>query len=186
MGRSPEYHRWSFSEKAYGITRFLTSPPGKNPRYYTRPRRRNQGEAPVVAAGHSSVITRPLCKCVVFSLRQVTFSFCLRRVTFCQCSREFPKNATLRLQDFLFSVQELLPKSRQNRESAFSYSRCRFIGWLKKLAALPWGGGSPQPVCALAWQWRNKKAADTTVSIRRRLVVGIRIPKPVDAHAPFA
>lgn len=36
-------------------------------------------------------------------------------------------------------MQELLPKSRQNRESPFSYSRCRFIGWLKKLAALPWG-----------------------------------------------
>ena len=60
MVRSPEYHRWSFSEKAYGITRFLTSPPGKSPEYYTRPHHRNQGEAPVVAAAVSRR-NLPLC-----------------------------------------------------------------------------------------------------------------------------
>ena len=74
----------------------------------------------------------------------------------------FPKNATLRLQGFLFSVQELLPKSRQNRESTSSYSRCRFIGWLKKLAALPWGADR-RSQCA---HWLRNDAARNRMTRR--------------------
>ena len=36
-----------------------------------------------------------------------------------------------------FCVQELLPKFRRSRESAFFYSRCRYIGWLKGVVLLP-------------------------------------------------
>ena len=36
-----------------------------------------------------------------------------------------------------FCVQELLPKFRRSRESAFFYSRCRYIGWLKGAVLLP-------------------------------------------------
>ena len=82
----------------------------------------------------------------------------------------FPKNATLRFQDFLFSVQELLPKSRQNRESPFSYSRCRFIGWLKKLAALPWGTDRHSQ-CA---HWLGNDATRNRMTRRCRLSAAIR------------
>ena len=36
-----------------------------------------------------------------------------------------------------FCVQELLPKFRRSRESAFFYSRYRYIGWLKGVVLLP-------------------------------------------------
>ena len=36
-----------------------------------------------------------------------------------------------------FCVQELLPKFRRSRETAFFYSRCRYIGWLKGVVLLP-------------------------------------------------
>ena len=36
-----------------------------------------------------------------------------------------------------FCVQELLPKFRRSRESAFFYSHCRYIGWLKGVVLLP-------------------------------------------------
>ena len=46
-----------------------------------------------------------------------------------------------------FCVQELLPKFRRSRESAFFYSRCRYIGWLKGLTTLPSENSSPQSHC---------------------------------------
>ena len=36
-------------------------------------------------------------------------------------------------------MQELHPESHRSRELAYFYARCRWIGWLKKLATLPWG-----------------------------------------------
>ena len=43
-----------------------------------------------------------------------------------------------------FCVQELLPKFRRSRESAFFYSRCRYIGQLKGLTVLSWESVLPK------------------------------------------
>ena len=80
-------------------------------------------------------------------------------------------------------MQELLPKSRQNRESPFSYSRCRFIGWLKKLAALPWGTDCHSQ-CA---HWLGNDA--TRNRMTRRCVLLSTFPavgKSGPRHVPYA